>query len=201
MQSCYALLLNDRLKTLGHFADQPLQATSDYDFFCNLCLNCIPFIKRVSLLQPLLNSWDKELQDYHKNWRKIEKEAIHQVTNTYNLIKQRLSSTQLIQNQEINDKLKSIECILNGEERNCLQSHYEIANDRIHSLLQGLFNMGEEKILADLVNIFYPDKNEKKSNPAAKSYIQSFSFSPAISNLQALSKKKSRDNLHVGSLG
>lgn len=165
-------------------------------FFCILCLNWIPCVKRTFLLQSLLDSWETDLQDYHRRWKKAEKEAIQQITGTYSLIKQRLSSRQIFEDQEVIEKFISIERILNGEERICLQPHYEIANDRIQSLLQVLFDKGEKEVLEDLANIVHPNENDKKTNPAAKPYIYSFVFSPAILDLHALNKKKSRDNFH-----
>ncbi len=61
----YVPLMNDKIKTLGHFADQALQAASSYDFFRILCLYCILYIKRMPILQTLLDSWIKDLQDHH----------------------------------------------------------------------------------------------------------------------------------------
>jgi hypothetical protein len=196
MQSSYVSLLNDKLKILGHFADQALQATSEYDFFRLLCLNFIPCIKRMSSLEDLLGLWENNLRDHHHRWKKSEKEAIQQVTDTFNLIKQRLLSKHVFEDQEIIEKFISVERILNGEERICLQPHYEIANDRIQSLLHLLFDKGEREVLTDLVNITYPNENDKKVNPAAKPFIHSFLFSPAILDLNALNKKKSKDNFH-----
>lgn len=196
MQSSYVLLLDDRLKPLGHFADQILQSTADYDVFRTLCINWTPCIKRVQLLQPLNKGWDENLQDYHRDWKKTEKEVLNQITNACAEIKRRLQSRRLLKNQEIADKLSSIENILRGEERICLQPHYEIAYDRMKDLLQFLFDIGKKNLLIELADIAYPNKNDKKVNPKAKPYLHSFSFSPAILDLSYLKKKKSRENFH-----
>lgn len=81
MQSNYVLLLDERLKPLGHFADQILQSTVDYDVFRFLCVNWTPCIKRVQLLFPVKKRWDENLQVYHRDWKKTEKETVNQVTN------------------------------------------------------------------------------------------------------------------------
>lgn len=196
MQGSYVLLLNDRLKPLSHFADQTLQSIADYDVFRTLCINWTPYIKRVQLLRPLNNVWDENLQEYHRDWKKTEKEAVNQITNACTEIKQRLQSKRLLKNQEIVDRLASVENILSGEEKVCLQPHYEVAYDRMKDLLQFLFDIGKKNILIELANIVYPNKNDKKINPNAKPYPHSFSFSSAILDLSYLKKKKSRENFH-----
>lgn len=196
MQSSYILLLNDRLKPLGHFADQVLQSTADYDIFRTLCVNWTPFIKRVQLLQPLNTVWDENLQAYHRDWKKTEKEAVNQLASAYAEIKQRLKSKRLLKNQAIADRLASVENILSGEEKICIQPHYEIAYDRMQDLLQFLLNEGKKKILIGLASIAYPSKKDKKANPKAKPHLQSFSFSSGILDLSYLKRKKSRENFH-----
>lgn len=196
MQSSYILLLNDRLKPLGHFADQVLQSTVDYDIFRTLCVNWTPFIKRVQLLQPLNTIWDENLQAYHRDWKKTEKETVNQLASAYAEIKQRLKSKRLLKNQAIADRLTSIENILSGEEKICIQPHYEIAYDRMQDLLQFLLNEGKKKILIGLASIAYPSKKDKKANPKAKPYLQSFSFSSGVLDLSYLKRKKSRENFH-----
>lgn len=194
MQSNYVLLLGDRLKSLGHFADQTLQSTADYDFFRFLCVNWTPCIKQVQLLLPVKKRWDENLQAYHQDWKKAEKETVNQITSACAEIKQRLQSKRLLKNQEIADKLVFVENILSGEEKFCLPPYYEVAYDRMKDLLQFLFDIGKKDILVDLVNIVYPNKNDKKLNPKAKPYLHS--FSSAILDLSYLKKKKSRENFH-----
>jgi hypothetical protein len=196
MQSNYVLLLDDRLKPLGYFADQALQSTADYDFFRFLCVNWTPCIKQVQLLFPVKKRWDESLQEYHRDWKKTEKETVNQITNAYTEIKQRLLSKRLLKNQEIADRLALVENILSGEEKFCLPPYYEVAYDRMKDLLQFLFDIGKKDILVDLANIVYPNKNDKKLNPKAKLYLHSFSFSSAILDLSYLKKMKSRENFH-----
>lgn len=196
MQSNYVLLLDNRLKPLGHFADQALQSTADYDFFRFLCVNWTPCIKQVQLLLPVKKRWDENLQKYHRDWKKTEKEAVNQITNACIEIKQRLQSKRLFKNQEITDRLALVENILSGEEKFCLPPYYEVAYDRMKDLLQFLFDIGKKNILVDLANIVYPNKNDKKLNPKAKPYLHSFSFSSAILDLSYLKKMKSRENFH-----
>lgn len=156
MQSSYVLLLDDRLKPLGHFADEALQATLDYDFFRLLCVNWVSSIQQSPLLKPLRNLWNSNLQEYLKNWKKTEKEAIQQVTQACALIKQRLQKKQLLKKRNIASKLISVESILNGKEKVCIQSYYEVANERLQDLLLLLFEIGENEIIVDLANIHYP---------------------------------------------
>lgn len=201
MQSNYVLLLDDRLKSLGHFADQILQSPGDYDVFRILCINWVPFVKRVQLLQPLSNVWDEHVQEYHQNWKKTEKEAVNQITMAFVEIKRRLKSRRLLKDQEIADKLTSVEQILSGEERVCLQPHYEIAFDRMKNLLQCLFDKGKKKTLIEMANVVYPTKKDRKINSNAKPYLHSFSFSPAILDLSYLKKMQSRENFHDSWMG
>lgn len=193
MQGSYISLLDDRLKPLGYFADKALQAVSDYDFFCLLCRDWILCIKRSQILNPLQNLWHLNLQDYLNNCKKIEKEAIRQVTQAFSLIKQRLQKKQLLKKRKIANKLASVERILNGEEKVCLQTYYEVANERLQDLLLLLFDRGENELLADLANIHFPDE---KADPKIKPYIRSFPFSSSISHLYTLNQKRSRDNFH-----
>lgn len=196
MQSSHVLFLNDKLKALGHFADQVFEAISDYEVFHIISTCWVPAVKRAPILQPLRSLWDKSLHEYQQSWKKAEKTTIQQVSSACTLIKQRLQQNELLEDQEISSKFNSIERILNGEERVCLQPHYELAYDQIKSLLQLLFDKEKTEILNGLADIIYPSETGKKANPNAKPYIHSFSFSSSISDLYDLKKKKSRDNFH-----
>lgn len=177
MQSSYVLLLDDRLKPLGHFADEALQAASDYDVFRLISVDWVLGVKRSLLLKPLRNLWDENLQEYLQQCKKAKKRAFQQVKNAYTLIRQRLHSKQLFKSREIVEKLSSIEQILNGEETVLLQPHYEVADEHLQSLLLLLLNNGNEGIFADVAKIHYPNE---KIDPRTRPYIHSLSYTSFI---------------------
>jgi len=129
MQSSYALLLDDRLKPLGYFADEALQAVSDYDVFRLILVDWFASAKQSVLLNPLQNLWDENFQKYLQQYNKTKKRAAQQVKDAYILIKQRLRSKRLLEDREIADKLSSIERILNGEEKIRLRPHYAMVKN------------------------------------------------------------------------
>src|ERR1700761_4469727 len=117
MQSSYVLLLDDKLKLLGHFTDEVFQASSDYDVFYALSVNWIPCIKQQTILQPLRNLWDSHLREHLQSWKKAEKEAVRQITQATALVRQRLKEKKLLKKKRrITNRLVLIERILNGKE-------------------------------------------------------------------------------------
>lgn len=145
---------------LSCFLNEASQETDPSSFFRITCEATMPFILQCSLLEPIRNQFETQIQQHLNLISRLEKATKRQVHDSYKKLLACIKDSEIAKGEYVSKCLSKIDGLLNNtiEERYCTPKEYEIAYEYMKDLCCELVEKGYGHLIPEFVDIASKEK-------------------------------------------
>lgn len=179
-------VLGNNLEGLAFLLDNAHTQQSDYGFFSHLCNFVVPFLHKSKKLQPLRDQWTDQRNEHVRKERKLQQQAIKEITTACDSLKQRLKRSRLKEKKNRLTQLDKVYEVLTTGGPYLGPPFYQTAFNQLWQLCRSLADQNNSKLLdgiATIGDLDNPSSPIEKPRQIKRPHLESVEFNTSLNKL------------------